>query len=239
MSLSTLEMSLLATFDKIWETEDFSFSDIESEIFLFDNQPLISTPSNAGSNTTAPADTNTPQVGNIEKTNQETKAKQAPKKRTTCGRELPIPTTNLPPRKRAKTDAEKEQRRIERVLRNRAAAQSSRARKQKEEETLRTETASLSASNIELKAELLAQREANSVLRRELETVKQTLKSYEEYLKVESKEAPEPNTEEDKNLFRWLLQDTPAPASAMDPRTLAWRCSLAQRESIMEQEYLS
>jgi transcriptional activator HAC1 len=41
------------------------------------------------------------------------------KKRKSWGQVLPEPKTNLPPRKRAKTDDEKEQRRIERVKRNR------------------------------------------------------------------------------------------------------------------------
>ncbi|KAI9802274.1 MAG: hypothetical protein M1825_002995 [Sarcosagium campestre] len=61
------------------------------------------------------------------------------KKRKSWGQELPTPKTNLPPRKRAKTEDEKEQRRIERVLRNRAAAQSSRERKRKEVEGLEEE----------------------------------------------------------------------------------------------------
>jgi transcriptional activator HAC1 len=47
---------------------------------------------------------------------------------------LPEPKTNLPPRKRAKTEDEKEQRRIERIKRNRAAAHNSRERKRQETE---------------------------------------------------------------------------------------------------------
>ncbi|KAI9795608.1 MAG: hypothetical protein M1833_006929 [Piccolia ochrophora] len=65
--------------------------------------------------------------------------KKPVKKRKSWGQELPTPKTNLPPRKRAKTEDEKEQRRIERVLRNRAAAQSSRERKRKEVEGLEEE----------------------------------------------------------------------------------------------------
>lgn len=61
------------------------------------------------------------------------------KKRKSWGQVLPLPTTNLPPRKRAKTDAEKEQRRYERVQRNRAAAHASRMRKQEETDNLRAE----------------------------------------------------------------------------------------------------
>ncbi|KAK3073612.1 transcription factor that binds to CRE motif [Teratosphaeriaceae sp. CCFEE 6253] len=58
------------------------------------------------------------------------------KKRKSWGQSLPEPTTALPPRKRAKTDDEKEQRRIERIKRNRAAAHNSRERKRQETETL-------------------------------------------------------------------------------------------------------
>ncbi|KAI9748102.1 MAG: transcription factor that binds to CRE motif [Candelina submexicana] len=69
----------------------------------------------------------------------ETQQKKPTKKRKSWGQELPTPTTNLGPRKRAKTAAEKEQRRIERVLRNRAAAQTSRERKRLEVDQLEAE----------------------------------------------------------------------------------------------------
>ncbi|KAG0134409.1 hypothetical protein HOY82DRAFT_636497, partial [Tuber indicum] len=156
----------------------------ESEIFLLDIQPLISTPSNSSTNCTDPFNTNfpqemvtvgctaSPQAGNVEESNQETNAKPVPKERKTWGQEFPIPTTHLPPRKRAKTDAEKEQRRVERVLRNRAAAQSSRERKRKEVESLETERARLSESNTDLRAQPLVQEAANSALSRELEAMK-------------------------------------------------------------------
>lgn len=81
--------------------------------------------------------------------------KKQVKKRKSWGQQLPEPKTNLPPRykldnnftivdqsanplirKRAKTEDEKEQRRVERVLRNRRAAQSSRERKRQEVEAL-------------------------------------------------------------------------------------------------------
>jgi hypothetical protein len=60
--------------------------------------------------------------------------KKPTKKRKSWGQQLPTPTTSLPPRKRAKTAEEKEQRRVERVLRNRAAAQKSRELKKHEYE---------------------------------------------------------------------------------------------------------
>ncbi|KAK5656608.1 hypothetical protein OQA88_4588 [Cercophora sp. LCS_1] len=65
-----------------------------------------------------------------------TPEKKPVKKRKSWGQVLPEPKTNLPPRKRAKTEDEKEQRRVERVLRNRRAAQSSRERKRQEVEAL-------------------------------------------------------------------------------------------------------
>ncbi|KAJ5198442.1 uncharacterized protein N7498_007559 [Penicillium cinerascens] len=73
--------------------------------------------------------------------------KKPAKKRKSWGQELPVPKTNLPPRKRAKTDDEKEQRRIERVLRNRAAAQTSRERKRLEMEKLETEKIRMEQQN--------------------------------------------------------------------------------------------
>jgi len=60
------------------------------------------------------------------------------KKRKSWGQKLPEPKTTLPPRKRAKTEDEKEQRRIERIKRNRAAAHNSRERKRVEAEQLAT-----------------------------------------------------------------------------------------------------
>lgn len=71
------------------------------------------------------------------------------KKRKSWGQELPEPRTTLPPRKRAKTDDEKEQRRIERIKRNRAAAHNSRERKRQETETL---AVALARANAELDA---------------------------------------------------------------------------------------
>lgn len=59
-------------------------------------------------------------------------------------------------RKRAKTDDEKEQRRIERVLRNRQAAQSSRERKRQEVEKLEGEKCAIEQQNRLLKERLLA-----------------------------------------------------------------------------------
>ena len=100
-------------------------------------------------------------------------SKKTTKKRKSWGQELPTPKTNLPPRytttlvnpisikadiifrKRAKTEDEKEQRRIERVLRNRQAAQSSRERKRQEVEKLEGEKMTIEQQNESLKERLM------------------------------------------------------------------------------------
>ncbi|KAL9088423.1 MAG: hypothetical protein Q9159_003123 [Coniocarpon cinnabarinum] len=76
------------------------------------------------------------------------------KKRKSWGQVLPKPTTNLPPRKRAKTDEEKAQRKYERVQRNRHAAHMSRMRKQDEMENLRIENDRLRIDNSDLENEI-------------------------------------------------------------------------------------
>ncbi|KAI1472611.1 uncharacterized protein F4812DRAFT_454426 [Daldinia caldariorum] len=87
--------------------------------------------------------------------------KKPVKKRKSWGQVLPEPKTNLPPRKRAKTEDEKEQRRVERVLRNRRAAQSSRERKRQEVEALEQR-------NRQLEELLLNQQKTNEMLMDEL-----------------------------------------------------------------------
>jgi transcriptional activator HAC1 len=94
--------------------------------------------------TVSPADTS---LDSPEPETHEDDEKKPTKKRKSWGQELPVPKTNLPPRKRAKTDDEKEQRRIERVLRNRAAAQTSRERKRLEMEKLETEKIRMEQQN--------------------------------------------------------------------------------------------
>lgn len=81
---------------------------------------------------------------------------RAVKKRKSWGQVLPEPKTNLPPRKRAKTADEKEQRRIERVKRNRLAAHNSRERKREEMEQLQLQNDALQEQVRALQAELAA-----------------------------------------------------------------------------------
>lgn len=107
------------------------------------------------------------------------------KKRKSWGQVLPEPKTNLPPRyvtstppaspppadpairKRAKTEDEKEQRRVERVLRNRRAAQSSRERK-------RLEVEGLEQRNKELETALLQAQQMNLNLLEEIQKFRQS-----------------------------------------------------------------
>ncbi|KAL7922814.1 transcriptional activator hac1 [Trichoderma austrokoningii] len=91
----------------------------------------------------------------------ESSDKKPAKKRKSWGQVLPEPKTNLPPRKRAKTEDEKEQRRVERVLRNRRAAQSSRERK-------RLEVEALEKRNKELETLLINAQKTNLILVEEL-----------------------------------------------------------------------
>jgi transcriptional activator HAC1 len=93
--------------------------------------------------------------------------KRTTKKRKSWGQVLPEPKTNLPPRKRAKTEDEKEQRRVERVLRNRRAAQSSRERKRQEVEALEKR-------NQELEQAVRAAEQANAKLMMELEQIRRS-----------------------------------------------------------------
>jgi len=95
--------------------------------------------------------------------------KKPVKKRKSWGQQLPEPKTNLPPRKRAKTEDEKEQRRVERVLRNRRAAQSSRERKRQEVEALEAEKRAIERRNQDLEMRLADMQAKNELLMRELE----------------------------------------------------------------------
>ncbi|CBF87535.1 transcription factor HAC1 [Aspergillus nidulans FGSC A4] len=109
--------------------------------------------------TVSPADTSLQTKNVVAQTKPE--EKKPAKKRKSWGQELPVPKTNLPPRKRAKTEDEKEQRRIERVLRNRAAAQTSRERKRLEMEKLESEKIDMEQQN-QFLLQRLAQMEAEN-----------------------------------------------------------------------------
>ncbi|KAJ6262860.1 Transcriptional activator [Drechslerella dactyloides] len=87
------------------------------------------------------------------------------KRRQPWGRQLTPPTTNLPPRKRAKTEAEKQQRAYERVIRNRKAAETSRQRKQAQQDQLVKDLQAAIAENKNLKERLdIIEREYSSIV---------------------------------------------------------------------------
>jgi transcriptional activator HAC1 len=97
--------------------------------------------------------------------------KKQVKKRKSWGQQLPEPKTNLPPRKRAKTEDEKEQRRVERVLRNRRAAQSSRERKRQEVEALENEKKAIEERNQDLEMRLAEMAAQNALLQQQLQQI--------------------------------------------------------------------
>jgi transcriptional activator HAC1 len=94
--------------------------------------------------------------------------KKPVKKRKSWGQQLPEPKTNLPPRKRAKTEDEKEQRRVERVLRNRRAAQSSRERKRQEVEALEAEKRTIERRYQDLEMRLADSEAKNFALQQQI-----------------------------------------------------------------------
>ncbi|PBP27406.1 basic region leucine zipper [Diplocarpon rosae] len=104
--------------------------------------------------------------------------KKQVKKRKSWGQQLPEPKTNLPPRKRAKTEDEKEQRRVERVLRNRRAAQSSRERKRQEVEALEAQKLIVEQTNQDLLRRLQEAEAKNLVLQRQLEELGGGMKAF-------------------------------------------------------------
>ncbi|MCJ1391909.1 hypothetical protein MMC18_004776 [Xylographa bjoerkii] len=159
--------------------------------------------------------------------------KKPTKKRKSWGQELPTPKTNLPPRKRAKTEDEKEQRRIERVLRNRQAAQSSRERKRQEVEKLEGEKYSIERQNYMLKQRLLAVEHEKYALRQQLAKYAAALQKAGTISRAVSvgpspSAPPSPNMvaadlrQLDRNIkqeFEDLSFSLPSPQNTLDPRS--------------------
>ncbi|KAF2226477.1 hypothetical protein BDZ85DRAFT_293433 [Elsinoe ampelina] len=134
------------------------------------------------------------------------------KKRKSWGQELPEPKTNLPPRKRAKTEDEKEQRRIERIKRNRAAAHNSRERKRQEAE-------GLAVANEKLLAKMKEMQHMINIQSAQLEKCKEQLGGSLPAI-----------SEEDQELFerRYSNQSTGSSSSAHSPSsTIDPRASLS------------
>ena len=171
--------------------------------------------------------------------------KKPTKKRKSWGQELPTPKTNLPPRydlrrilrqpenandltrKRAKTDDEKEQRRIERVLRNRAAAQSSRERKRQEVEKLEGEKATIEQQNQYLKDRLLAAEHEKFLLIQKLAKATAKLSSLEGSSTSSLAASPEPESDTfDQVKIKQEIDDTiyslATPQTFSSPSTMTY-----------------
>ncbi|KAG0137725.1 hypothetical protein HOY82DRAFT_647040 [Tuber indicum] len=239
--------SLFETFDSLVEHQDILSPDSEFFISLIDNNPGCSGSHDPGIDLACPRETNSleggigprccasPESSQIDGTQRNVVPQAVNKKRKSWGDELPAPTTHLPPRKRAKTDAEKEQRRIERILRNRASARSARERKQKEVESLENERRSLAECNADLRVRLAAVEESNRSLRQQLAEMQEMLKRYQEHVKVVASDvavnvirkpadptrptpfwgAPEPTVNELKYLCQVLDTIEAAPATTI------------------------
>ena len=149
--------------------------------------PPQATVSLSDTNLMTPGPTSPESCYNVkEERGEDGESRKPTKKRKSWGQELPTPKTNLPPRydiaimlndcastydifrKRAKTEDEKEQRRIERVLRNRQAAQSSRERKRQEVEKLEGEKQSIEQQNAALKQQLMTVEHEKWLLRQQV-----------------------------------------------------------------------
>ncbi|KAG0137777.1 hypothetical protein HOY82DRAFT_597650 [Tuber indicum] len=254
MSSVSAEHSLLATFDGILEPGEFVSPDNEFLLSLFDPGEGCSEAGNAGINVACPSaayfrelpvgpgSPEPHEPTKAEPTERNVVASVERKKRKSWGQELPIPTTNLPPRKRAKTEDEKEQRRIERILRNRAAARASRERKEKQAEALKEETKGLAESNESMRDRLAVLEESNKELHQQLGAMEQTLKRYQEQMGVAACHfntnalaraahtqcpqslwgVPELSVGEQENTLSFLDTMQQPPATTIDPSVLCW-----------------
>jgi hypothetical protein len=111
------------------------------------------------SNTSSTSVLNMSMDSKPDNTSSSSSSSKPTKKRKSWGQILPEPKTNLPPRKRAKTADEKEQRRIERVKRNRLAAHNSRERKRQEVDALQEEKQALEQRVRDMETELTTYRQ--------------------------------------------------------------------------------
>lgn len=134
--------------------------------------------------------------------------KKPVKKRKSWGQQLPEPKTNLPPRKRAKTEDEKEQRRVERVLRNRRAAQSSRERKRQEVEALEAQKQAVEDTNQDLLRRLADAEAKNVLLERQLKQMSGGMNAFHSSSVASSpgaseqlRQTPRPSLTFSQNLF--------------------------------------
>ncbi|KAK9476210.1 hypothetical protein V1514DRAFT_337635 [Lipomyces japonicus] len=111
--------------------------------------------------------------------------------------ELPLPADALPPRKRAKTAVEKEQRRVQRILRNRQAAQSSREKKRKQMEELEVVNETLVSENKFAQSRLAQVETENASLRSRLDDMAVKLEQMQKFVNSFNQGSPRPKVELD------------------------------------------
>ena len=211
-------------------------------------QPTISLPeASLQSHSSAPSRSPSPFI----KEEPQSDEKRPAKKRKSWGQELPTPKTNLPPRydlrrpmiplppanhlirKRAKTEDEKEQRRIERVLRNRAAAQSSRERKRQEVEKLEGEKSAIEQQNQYLKDRLMAAEHEKFLLNQKVAKMSAQITSLREGSSTPlaaDTPAPEPDTFDQTKIKQEIddhIFSLSAPQLFSSPSTMTYSPSLS------------
>lgn len=120
---------------------DTSFSSMSQTSNNNNTHSSISSPESSTSSSPSPSSTSTSAPITITTT-----VGSGPNKRKEVIT-LPLPPGTLPPRKRAKTKDEKEQRRIERIMRNRQAAHASREKKRRHVEELEKKCVCLTSEN--------------------------------------------------------------------------------------------
>ena len=121
-------------------------------------------------------------------------------------------------RKRAKTEAEKEQRRIERVIRNRLAAHSSRERKRKEVESLEDQKDVVEAENAKLRSQLVIYASKNAALLQQIKQLKAELGRPIDDAEVKEEDLPlsPPHSPRDKEIYSSTLPEPSSLANLTD-----------------------
>lgn len=154
---------------------------------------------------------------------------------------LPLPIGALPPRKRAKTKDEKEQRRIERIMRNRQAAHASREKKRRHVEDLETKCVFLSSENQtlytqidQLSSNFNSANEYSLFLKSKLESLLKLVNS----AKSDSKSLDSIDTqsllkevEEKKQTYKEVVVTPPVSSSTTITTTNSTTCSTSSKTS--------
>ena len=174
--------------------------------------------------------------------------------RLTCHLGMLLPShhlldkANMVYSKRAKTEDEKEQRRIERVLRNRAAAQSSRERKRQEVEKLEGEKATIEQHNQYLKDRLMAAEHEKFLLSQQVKRMEAQMKAMKAGSSIDMSDnrSPEPEAKPfDERKIKQEIDDYAtsllSPESYSSPSSMTYSASQSpsQPSLIFDEESLA